>query len=46
MFVGGKNEDPNSEKMATAYLAYDCHNHILVSSFVKLCRDDFIFGII
>lgn len=35
MFVGGKNEDPNSKKMATAYIAYDCHNQILVSSHVN-----------
>ncbi|KAL3805455.1 hypothetical protein ACHAWO_004216 [Cyclotella atomus] len=32
MFVGGKNEDPNSEKIATAYIAYDCHNHILCAA--------------
>jgi hypothetical protein len=31
MFIGGKNKDPKSEKMATAYIAYDCYNEILVS---------------
>ena len=38
MFIGGKNEDPNSETMATAYIAYDCRNEILVSSYLRLLK--------
>jgi hypothetical protein len=32
MFIGGKNKDPKSEKMATAYIAYDCYNEILCAA--------------